>query len=237
MRDTLIQPSLWDAFEKRTCFQFKTWLERELDQPVELVITRNRISMLTIRKVEKKLSLRMNEHFLNAPTPVIKALSTYLRYGRRSAWAVIQRFAQDIPTHAPGKGREQPIRTSGRTYDIKQIYREVNDTFFNNRIDCAITWGRSSPKRKNRRRRCIQYGSYSEAQRLIRINPILDRSVVPERFIRYIVFHEMLHCDVPPVMINGRLHHHSAEFKRRENVYPDFEDMKLIARRLLHELT
>jgi len=68
----------------------------------------------------------------------------------------------------------------------------------------------------------VKTGVYLEEGRLIRIHPSLDRPEVPEFYVAFIVFHEMLHQSVPAREANGRRIVHGAEFRRRERQHPDF---------------
>src|SRR5690606_9202221 len=104
--------------------------------------------------------------------------------------------------------------------DLQQLYDEVNRTEFEGAVDCGITWGRLPTRR---RRRSIRFGSYSPKEHLIRIHPYLDQAFVPAFFVRYIVFHEMLHAVMGiEELPSGRRAIHPPAFKRREEQYPDF---------------
>ena len=73
------------------------------------------------------------------------------------------------------------------------------------------------------RRRSIRFGSYSAQENVIRIHPLLDQDFVPQYFIRYIVFHEMLHAFLGAhESSSGRRRVHTREFRRRERAYPDY---------------
>src|SRR5690606_16937012 len=108
----------------------------------------------------------------------------------------------------------------GRVHDLQAIYDSLNARYFQGRIDAAIGWGREAP---NRRRRSIKMGTYFHEARVIRIHPALDREEVPTFFVRFVIFHEMLHQAVPPKMVGGRRISHSAEFRALEQAYPDYE--------------
>ena len=75
-----------------------------------------------------------------------------------------------------------------------------------------------------RRRRSIRFGSYTPVDELIRIHPYLDQAFVPEFFVRYIVFHEMLHAHMGiEETPNGRRRIHPPAFRRREEEYGDYD--------------
>ncbi len=56
------------------------------------------------------------------------------------------------------------------------------------------------------------------------MHPVLDQSRVPDWFVRYILFHELLHALLPKEHdAAGRALHHGPLYQRRERAYPDFE--------------
>ena len=58
---------------------------------------------------------------------------------------------------------------------------------------------------------------------MIRINPLLDQSWVPLWFLRYILYHEMLHSVVPDEPLGrGRRRVHTEEFNRRERQFRSY---------------
>ena len=103
---------------------------------------------------------------------------------------------------------------------MNRYFEEVNRAEFDSSIDAPITWGRLPTVR---RRRSIRLGSYSADDHLIRIHPHLDQAFVPEYFVRYIVFHEMLHAHLGiETGPTGRRRIHTREFNVRERAYADF---------------
>jgi hypothetical protein len=82
-----------------------------------------------------------------------------------------------------------------------------------------IGWGRRSPSRT---RRSLRLGSYDADGHIVRIHPVLDQPAVPDWFVRYVVFHELLHVVFPVQRgADDRWIHHGRAFRRRERAYPD----------------
>jgi len=78
-------------------------------------------------------------------------------------------------------------------------------------------WGR---RRRERPKGYIVFGSIQEEDRVIRIHPLLDRPFVPQWYIEYVVFHEMLHAFVPDRYDSaGRRVVHHEGFLRRERSF------------------
>jgi predicted metal-dependent hydrolase len=71
------------------------------------------------------------------------------------------------------------------------------------------------------RRRSIKLGSYHASERLIRIHPALDQPFVPEYFIAFVIFHEMLHERIGTTRQgHGRRCVHPPEFRALEARFP-----------------
>ena len=54
------------------------------------------------------------------------------------------------------------------------------------------------------------------------ISKTLDSPEVPEWFVEYILFHEMLHIKHPARLIRGRRFYHTKAFRAEEERYPYF---------------
>ena len=74
-------------------------------------------------------------------------------------------------------------------------------------------------------RRSLQLGSFDPETRIVRVHPVLDQVAVPASFVRYVLFHEVLHAELaePCSERSKRTVHHSAEFRRRESAYPGYQ--------------
>jgi len=204
-------------------------LQERNRRTVLLALTRNRVSMVSIRFEWDCVSVRLHRAFLAAPNEVVSALARYLRSRRKDAWRIVSAFADRIVPDAPPGIR--PVEARGKVYNLDAVRRKVTAEFFGRRMPCRVGWGRRGGRRRRARSRHIRYGSYVPSENLVRINPLLDDARVPERFLEYIVFHEMLHAVVPSEH-GVRRQHHTRVFRQFENRFPDVEAM----RRLCSEL-
>ena len=59
---------------------------------------------------------------------------------------------------------------------------------------------------------------------------------VPAEFVRYIVFHEMLHTVVPTDVHKGRRRDHPPAFNALERQFPEIDRLHTLARELLDVL-
>lgn len=117
--------------------------------------------------------------------------------------------------------RQLNLRHEGRYFDLQQIFADLNERYFRNRVrGYEVKWGR---RRKHRPKEYFIFGSIQEDDRVIRINPLLDQPFVPGWFLRYVLYHEMLHSVVPDEPAGkGRRRVHTEEFNRREQKFPSY---------------
>lgn len=117
--------------------------------------------------------------------------------------------------------RQFNLPHEGKHFDLQRIFDQLNDRYFGGRLrGYHVKWGR---RRKQRPKDYFIFGTIQEEDRVIRINPLLDQSFVPSWFLRYILYHEMLHSVVPDeVLINGRRRVHTEEFNRRERQFHSY---------------
>ncbi|HOZ49742.1 MAG TPA: hypothetical protein PLO37_12620 [Candidatus Hydrogenedentes bacterium] len=201
-------------------------LERHSKQAVRLTVTDNRSRMIVARpdSHRKIINLRLHHMFLTAPPEVVCALGHWIAHPRSSvAGETVDRFIREHQ-HCirPAVRRPPQLRTQGHHFDLQAIFDELNASQFGNAVTASITWG-SMPATRRTRRFSIRFGSYIEEDNLVRIHPLLDQDFVPSFFVRYIVFHEMLHAYVGFARTpGGRRRIHSPEFQRLERSFPDY---------------
>ena len=213
--------------------EFVAYLNEGAKAPVFVKFTRNRVTMISVVFApDGSVKLRVHEAFRGAGPEVMKALRAYLRTRRRKPWRVVTGFINTIDATATTARRLTPLRTAGEVHDLEEIQRDVNETFFNGRVKCLVGWGRAGRGRRGRKPRSIRYGSWDVTTRTARINPRLDDRRVPREFVRYIVFHEMLHAVVPATVRNGRRRTHTAQFRALEKGFPELDRMTKLCDRL-----
>lgn len=117
--------------------------------------------------------------------------------------------------------RQLNLEDEGKYFDLRAIFDEINAKHFRGRLrGYKVVWGR---RRKRRPKEYFIFGTIQEEDRIIRINPRLDQPFVPLWFLRYILYHEMLHAFVPDeIGPDGRRRVHTEEFNRREREYPNY---------------
>jgi hypothetical protein len=203
--------------------QLEARLSTELGRPVALTLTENRRTMLSTRRRGHVLCVRLHSLFGEAGQGVVHDLVRYLRDRDRHASARLNEYIEQRRDRIRARSqRTVTTRTVGEYHDLGAIFEELNQRWFDGRVDARITWSRRSSTRR-RRRRSIRLGAYQARDQLIRVHPVLDQAWVPRFFVAYIVFHEMLHHVLPEEKTGGRRRMHTAEFRARERAYPDYE--------------
>lgn len=192
--------------------------------PLDFRLTDNSSTMMTYVPPRRGLPAQLRAHrmFISASPEILDALAQWAMGRRsRSVCKLLDTFVRAnhhlIRRRAPAPDQ---IVTAGTYHDLRPHFDELNAEHFGDKIDAPITWGRFPAPR---RQRSIRLGSYAPDAHIIRIHPYLDQAFVPAFFVRYIVFHEMLHAELGiEVSETGRRCIHTREFNARERAYPDY---------------
>jgi hypothetical protein len=222
-------------------------LERRLSvaamRPVMLGVTDNCRSMIAFGERDGILRARLHHMFLDAPHAVQDALVRYIAKGDRAASLLVGRYIETNSNRIrAARPPLRPLSTQGQHHDLLSIFSGLNDKYFGGTVDALVTWGRVGRRVVDERGkllvtpRTVKLGSYSAVERLIRIHPVLDRPWVPRYFVTYILYHEMLHHVIPPLMDGKRRLLHPAHFMDRERVFRDYERALAWERAHIHRL-
>jgi hypothetical protein len=193
--------------------------------PVQLAVTDNRRRMVTHSRHRGTLRVRVHMMFLGASDRVRDALVEYVVNSSREASQIVGDYIdQNLHRIRASRPVPGPLRTRGQVHDLVTILGELNEEYFGGALsDVLVTWSRRTRRERTRARKSIKLGSYSAVERLIRIHPVLDKIWVPRYFLKYIIFHELLHHVIPAVQSGGRSLLHPPEFHRRERDFRYFE--------------
>jgi hypothetical protein len=105
----------------------------------------------------------------------------------------------------------------GEIYDLAKIFAKLNRRYFSNELEKpALTWSQ-------RRTRSI-LGHHDRVYQSITISKTLDSEEVPEWFVEYILYHEMLHIKHPARLIKGRRYYHTTAFRQDERRFPYYQE-------------
>lgn len=165
--------------------------------------------------------VRLHRAFLSAPDVVLARLIDHLRDPEQGREVELRRYCEggEIPKKRSPTGASTGHRS--RYHDLEKTFRRINDTYFHGRVRCRIQWGREG---KASRKSSIQFGSYCYEDELIRIHPALDDPLVPQRFLDYVVYHEMLHAVFRGGHdAGGRKRFHDETFHRFEKRFKHYD--------------
>ncbi|GAB4431107.1 MAG: hypothetical protein OHK0040_00200 [bacterium] len=195
-------------------------LEYYTKTKVHLTITENRTSLLTAKKRNGAYFVRLSKIFLHANETVVKDLALFV-VRKSKLTENVKCFLTSYPLAERKVKKEVKIKTEGKIFNLQDIFERLNLQYFEGQISAKISWGKGSSARTVRTR---QLGSYSEKDNLIRINPVLDKREVPQIYIEFIVYHEMLHAFLGVKKINKRRSVHSKEFRERERLFSHYNE-------------
>lgn len=201
----------------RCADEIRQALERASGGRVELALTDNSSRMVSVRRLGSGYAIRLHRVFLCAPREVLSELGRFMAAG--GGTALVRRFLQERRREiAPTSRRARILKARGESHDLKAAFDSVNTEYFGGKVSAGITWSRRRPGRVRAR----TLGSYCFASRTIRVNPVLDRALVPAFFVEFIVYHEMLHACLGPGRGGGRRSVHGAEFRKKEKEFRHF---------------
>lgn len=186
-----------------------------------VVVVHNRSTIYSLRERSGALLFHVHHAVLDLERELMASVLQKDREAWRQvqdafgAWQAAQERAGSL-----GPPRQEALEPRGRVHDLARLFREQNEAHFEGRLEAPIGWGRWPPAGARVR---IRLGSCGGRPPRIRLHPALDHAEVPERFVRFIVFHEMLHLAMPPRPGSGsRRLVHPAAFRAAERAHPDY---------------
>jgi hypothetical protein len=182
----------------------------------------------TIRVRAGRVYVRLSDVFKSAPPEVIRALAfllvarllsrkpsaTHERLYRSYAFSPQILRASDIARQK--RGRKVISSAEGKVYNLDRLFLRLNRRYFAGEIEKPVlTWSK-------RRARSI-LGHHDAVHNTITVSKALDSRDVPEWFVEYILYHEMLHIKHPAKLINGRRRYHTPAFRSEEQRFQRYQ--------------
>ncbi|TXD43489.1 M48 family metallopeptidase [Lujinxingia vulgaris] len=189
---------------------------------VVLVLTDNRRRMVSARRIGTRIELRAHHMFVGCEAEVIDALARLaLRAeGLDEARATIRDYIARHRDTIRFEVDEDQLQARGQIHDLQAMLDRWRARFpVEELADIVITWGRYG-----RGRRSIRFGSFDFDRRLIRIHPVLDQDWVPDYFVEFVVYHELLHALFPPRQTATRRVVHTPRFREMEARFPRYAE-------------
>lgn len=197
-------------------------LEESSGLKLKLKINDNRSTMLSVKWEPDYAKVSLHRIFLKAPQNVMDALACYLKRKDATIAPTVKAFIEDkLKTLDYTQHVDiNKLYTQGNIYNLKQIYHDLNQEYFDNQLNLHITWF-GKPNRRCRSR--VTFGLYHDMLKLIKVNRLLDSPSFPYYLVAYVVYHEMVHHVCPPYFdTKGQHHIHTKEFKEKEGLFRHF---------------
>lgn len=213
--------------------------------PVSVSITSNRASVLSMRRGPGRISLRLHRIFLTAGAEVVSEIARFIKNRKKGErFPAISRYIRENIRHIRNESAENarrraktkiPLNAAGRFHDLSAMCASVNEEYFGGGPYPEIGWGKMSggKKRAVRKRTLGSYIPPGERPKdgppedggrgIIRINLVLDKKGVPACYVRFVVYHELLHAHLGITVKNGRRQVHPPEFRRRERLFREYQ--------------
>jgi SprT-like family len=190
----------------------------------------------TIRLREDIARVRISDVLRTAPRTVVEAVAAILLgrlYRRRTPEELVEiyrRFSyarstrRRILLQRQRRARRVEHEPSGAHHDLAPLFERLNQRYFEGALPLPrLGWSRRVWR--------SQLGCFDPALNQIVINRQLDRPGVPQYVVAYVLYHEMLHQKHPIRFERCRRESHSAEFRREEKRFMDYQRaMKFLER-------
>jgi hypothetical protein len=198
------------------------YFETATGKPVSVILTDNSTSVLSVKTKSGSISVRMHWMFLNAGEEILREMAAFIKT-RRGRTPLIGKFISENRACLRQKAHDNRhirVCTRGSFFDLKEIFDNINNEYFGGSVTSSIGWGKKASRRAVRKR---TLGSYCRHTDSIRISPVLDRKYVPLYFIRFVVYHEMLHSSLAEEKKEGRRWVHNSEFRKHERLFMEYD--------------
>jgi len=202
---------------------FQKEIEHAVKKKVKLKINNNRSTMVSVKWEPDVTKVSVHKMFLEAPQNIMDDLACHITKEDSALAPSVKAFIEEQLQVMDYSHQVNSLKlfTEGKHYNLKDLYESINNEYFDGKLDLSITWyGRIS----KRRRAQVTFGLYQQTLKLVKIHRILDNPFFPEYFVKFVVYHEMVHHICPTYYDeNGRHHIHTKEFKNKEKEFRDFE--------------
>ncbi|MDD5308738.1 MAG: hypothetical protein PHU25_15580 [Deltaproteobacteria bacterium] len=211
------------------CRRIAGYLSMRLPEPVDVVFTENRFTMVSIRRSGGRLRARLHRMFRHADDDLLESLARFFTRRDKKASRMIDAFvaAHGNEIRRPARERRKKAAVlNGRHRDLGEVLARVVAAHFGGALEVGITWGRAPIKGRGRRRRSRALANYSFDDGMIRVNPVLDAPDVPDYVLDWIVYHELLHHVLPVEEADGRKRYHTRRFRTLEKAFARYDEAR-----------
>lgn len=196
----------------------RSFFEETSGFPVDMTLTTNSRQMVSVRRAAEGVTMRLHRVFLLAPIDVIEEVAGLVK-GKRGRTPLLNAFVCGMEHEIRASAAPAREAATGRHYDLREIFDSVNGEYFADSVAAQISWGAKRRRRSVKRR---TLGSFNRMTGGISINPLLDSQSVPAYYVRFVVYHEMLHAHLGSERKSTRRVWHSKAFREKERQFGDY---------------
>ncbi len=190
-------------------------MEYFVSHPVRVTLTDNTRRMVSMKQgSDGVVEVRMHHMFAEADDETLTAVGRFVGSGGVRGRKTIGKYVDANEEKIREKKRRINLRPRGEHFDLEPLRDQVCERYFPESEPPNITWGRTT---RGKNRYSIQFASFDAEKHLVRMNPKLDAPFVPEFFLRYLIYHEILHHRYPPQP--GDVH--TEEYREALQQHPD----------------
>lgn len=201
-------------------------LSSRLKKQVTIRLNRNTSTMLSVLESSETLCrLSVHRRFLLASNEILDAVSKFVTQ-KRGMPLLLKEYIQsdqDLDQSLGHSRAQTQADVAGQHFDLSKILLELEQEFFGKSLGLGISWYGSTKAIKSSQ--CRTLGIYDCVNKMVKINRILDDKRVPLMYLRFVIYHEIMHFLFPPkVTKKGRIQFHHQEFRRNEQLFPQFHE-------------
>lgn len=202
---------------------FQQQIEEAIKKKVKLKINDNHSTMLSVKWDPDCTKISMHRMFLEAPSNIMEALACYIQKENDPLCPTVQAYIDEKlrTSEYTYQLSMEKIVTKGKYYDLQALYDSLNNEYFDGQLNLSITWFGKNSKKKERSQLIL--GLYQSSLQLIKIHKMMDNLFFPEYFVKFVIYHEIIHHVSPSYYDKDGKHHiHSKEFKELERKFHDY---------------
>ncbi len=207
--------------------EFRNALSKLLQNPVQISFTHNRSTLISVRTNNRGIKkLRLQHAFRAVDKSTLQSLAFFVDEKEFDP-QVIDNFLskkQDLVKFFSRERKEtQSIVHRGKFRDLEKVLKKVTDDYGLVIKGIRIAWSRAG--KISGRKFSIRFGSFSASKGLIRIHPELDSPEIPDYFVEFVVYHELLHAIYPPESLGegARRRVHPSRFRAQERQFKQYK--------------
>lgn len=200
-------------------------LSRNLKKTVTVRLNKNNSTMLSILdNTPTSCRLSVHRRFLVAPREIVEAIGDFVAHKKGIPLILREYIQSDQGLETLSSRKASPLKTQGEVWNLEELLTRLEKELFDQRkLGLSITW--YGKKKRPRAGVCKTLGMFDSLQKTVKIHRILDDPRVPEYYLLFVIYHEILHHLYPPkISTNGRIQYHHGEFKKHERRFPLYKE-------------